>query len=191
MKITAILGSPRNSSNSTFIVKKFLERAAKLGGEVTEFELNKLSYKGCQGCYACKTKLEECILQDDLTKVLKSVKEADVLLFAAPVYFGDITAQLKGFIDRTFSFFKPDFLTNPSSSRLKLPKKLFFVITQGFPDPNVYADIFPRYSRCFNLMGIEDVVLIRGCDLNSDDPNLIPAVIIQQAEGEAVRVFKA
>ncbi|MCL2760804.1 MAG: flavodoxin family protein [Desulfuromonadales bacterium] len=191
MKITAILGSPRSKSNSAFIVKKFLERAVKLGGEVTEFELNKLSYKGCQGCYACKTKLEECILQDDLTKVLKSVKEADVLLFASPVYFGDITAQLKGFIDRTFSFFKPDFLTNPPSTRLKLPKKLFFVITQGFPDPKMYADIFPRYERCFNLMGIEDVVLIRGCDLNADDPGLIPASVIQQAEDEAAKLFKA
>ena len=126
-----LLGSPRPHSNSAALAARFLETAAKLGAETLNYTLSRLTYRGCQACYTCKTKLDRCVLKDDLTEVLESVQRADTLVIATPVYYADVTGQLKCFIDRTYSFLKPDYITNPSPSRLAPGKKLVFITTQG------------------------------------------------------------
>lgn len=105
MKIVSLLGSPRTQGNSATIANRFTETAAKLGAETMTYELNRLAYQGCQGCYACKRGLEECVIEDDLTQVLAAVREADCVVLASAVYFGQITAQLKGFVDRSQKFY--------------------------------------------------------------------------------------
>jgi multimeric flavodoxin WrbA len=189
MKVVALLGSPRSQKNSATLASRFTETAAQLGAQVRTFELNRLSYRGCQGCYACKQSLEHCVLQDDLTEVLAAVQEADLLLLASPVYYGDVTAQLKGFIDRTFSYLKPDYPTNPEPSRLS-PKKLVFVITQGHPDTALFADIFPRYRTFLQWMGFAECHLIRSCGIGPARVDAVPAEVLQQA-GELARTLSA
>ena len=127
MKIVSLLGSPRPNGNSARIAARFCTAAENLGAEVKTFALNKLNYRGCQACMACKTKLDRCILEDDLTPVLDAVRETDLLLLASPVYYGDLSSQLKGFIDRTYSYFVPDFHTNPKPSRRWLRAKSSFL----------------------------------------------------------------
>jgi multimeric flavodoxin WrbA len=97
MKIVCLLGSPRSEGNSATIARRFLEAAESLGAESRTFELNRLAYRGCQGCYACKTSLDRCVVNDDLTEVLQAVKDADVVIYASGVHYGDLTAQLKLF----------------------------------------------------------------------------------------------
>jgi multimeric flavodoxin WrbA len=184
MQIVALLGSPRSDKNSSTIAKCVLATAAQLGAETRSFELNRLNYRGCQGCYACKQTLECCVLEDDLTEVLDAVKAADVLVLASPVYFGDVTAQLKGFIDRTFAYLKPDYPTNPQPSRLT-PKRLLFILTQGHPDETLFADIFPRYDTFLRWMGFTDSRLIRACGTGPARTDAVPAVVMQQADAVA------
>jgi multimeric flavodoxin WrbA len=160
-RIVCVLGSPRLQGNSAAIAKRFCEEAEKLGASVETFVLNKLSYRGCQGCMACKTKLDRCVLKDDLTQVLDAVREADVLVMASPVYYGDVSSQLKAFIDRTFSYLVPDFATNPNPSRLKPGKKLVFVLAQAQPDEKLFSDIYPRYESFFKWYGFDGSHLIR------------------------------
>ncbi len=162
MNIVCLLGSPRVKSNSSTIAKRFVDVAEKSGAKVKTYTLNDLKYRGCQGCMACKTKLEKCILQDDLTEVLEAVREADVLVMASPVYYGDISSQLKAFIDRTFSYLKPDFMTNPTPVRFAPGKKLVFALTQGQPEA-AFSDIFPRYDFFFKWYGFSESHLIRAC----------------------------
>ena len=73
MKIVALLGSPRAHKNSATIAQRFTATAAQLGAQVRTYELNRLNYRGCQGCYACKQTLDHCVLEDDLTEVLAAV----------------------------------------------------------------------------------------------------------------------
>ena len=113
MKVVCLLGSPREKGNSATIANRFCKTAERLGAEVITAVLNKLDFRGCQGCMACKTKLDRCVLEDDLTDVLEAIRETDVLVLASPVYFWDVSSQLKAFIDRTFSYLVPDFITNP------------------------------------------------------------------------------
>ncbi|OGW37115.1 MAG: NADPH-dependent FMN reductase [Nitrospirae bacterium GWC2_56_14] len=184
MRIVTILGSPRSKGNSTAIARHFTDAAAGRGAAVETFELNRLSYRGCQGCYACKKTLDRCVLDDDLAPVLAAVKEADLVLMASPVYYGDVTAQLKGFIDRSYSYLKPDYITNPQPSRLE-PKKLVFVLTQGHPDQALFADIFPRYDTFMRWMGFVETRLIRACGIGPGTIDAVPEQVLLQAEEAA------
>jgi multimeric flavodoxin WrbA len=163
MRVVSLLGSPRQKGNSTAMAKRFCGSARELGDEVLEFTLNGLKYRGCQACMACKTKLDRCILEDDLTEVLESVREADVLLLASPIYYGDVSSQLKAFIDRTFSYLAADYTTNPKPSRLSPGKKLVMALAQGNPDQNRFADVFSKYEYFFKWYGFDAAYLIRAC----------------------------
>jgi multimeric flavodoxin WrbA len=141
MKIVAVLGSPRAKSNSTALAKVILDTAQKLGAETSAFVLNKLTFKGCQACDACKQKLDRCVLDDDLTAVLEAMKEADAVILATPNYFGEVSGQFKCFFDRTYSYLKAD-----RTSRLEAGKASVFIMTQGQPDLSMYTDVMARYD---------------------------------------------
>lgn len=165
MKIVSLLGSPRPKGNSSTIANLFCESAEKNGAQTQTFALNKLSYRGCQACMTCKTKLDRCVLKDDLTEVLDSIRDADVLVMATPVYYGEVSSQMKGFIDRTFSYLVPDYITNPNPSRLSPGKRMVFIQTQAQPDEKQFSDIFPRYDYFFKWYGFNNNILIRGLGL--------------------------
>ena len=162
MKITCLLASPRRNGNSEVLAKRFVDTAAKLGAQVQTYALNELTFKGCQGCMACKTKSDKCVLEDDLAPVLESVREGEVLVLATPVYMRDVTSLLRAFIERTYSYYVPDFGTNPNPSRLKPGKKLVFILTQGQPSEKLFADLFPGMEPMFKRFGFTETHLIRG-----------------------------
>ncbi len=155
-KIVAVLGSPRPQGNSAGLARRFLAAAREQGAEVQEFSLNHLNFRGCQGCRTCKNKTEHCVLEDELTEVLAAVKQADILVLASPVYFGDLSGQLKCFFDRTYSYLNADF-----SSRLAPGKKAVLVLVQANPEAASFDDIFPRYERWLKLYGFDPVYLLR------------------------------
>ncbi|HEX9022985.1 MAG TPA: flavodoxin family protein [Geobacteraceae bacterium] len=182
MKIVFLLGSPRPEGNSSTIAGRLEATAAALGARTRMFKLNRLNYRGCQGCYACKKKLDRCILEDDLTEVLAQVAEADAVVLATPVYYGDVSGQLKCFIDRTFSYLVPDYITNPSPSRLAPGKKLVFIITQGQPDEALFSDIFPRYTNFMKWYGFAETRLIRACGIGPASIDRVPEKYLLQAD---------
>ena len=155
MKTVCILGSPRSRGNSAIIAERLCSEIEGLDSEVRTFVLNDLTYRGCQACMICKTKLERCVLKDDLTEVLDSVREADLLVLATPVYFSDVTSQMKGFIDRMYSYLVADYRTNPQKSRLSPGKKLVFIQVQARPDEHKFADVFPRYEEFLEWYGFQ------------------------------------
>ena len=168
MKTVCLLGSPRPKGNSTTIARRFCDTAKKSGSDVEIFALNKLSYRGCQACMACKTELDKCILKDELSEVLDAVQKTDILVMATPVYFGDVSSLLKAFIDRTFSYLKPDYIDNQEPGRLSSGKKLVFIQTQGGADEGRFKDVFPRYNFFFKWFGFNDNHLIRACGINDE-----------------------
>ncbi len=161
MKIVSLLGSPRKNSNSSIIAERFCTTAQRLGAEVQTFTLNDLNFRGCQACMACKTKLDKCALEDDLTEVLEAVRETDALVLASPVYFWDVSAQMKAFLDRTFSYLVPNFQDAPRPSRLEPGKKMVLILAQTNPDPDSFTDIFPRFDYFFKAYGFTETHLIR------------------------------
>ncbi len=189
MNIVCLLGSPRDKGNSTTLANKFIESAEGLGASCQTFQLNKLTYRGCQACNGCKTKKDYCILKDDLAEVLKAVTKADVLVMATPTYFGEISSQLKAFVDRSYSFLVPDFMNTPNPSRLNPGKRLVFIISQGQPDQSQYEDIFPRYETFFKWYGYQDNHLIRACGFSEPGEVDKQEEIMQQAKETAMKIM--
>jgi multimeric flavodoxin WrbA len=173
MNIVALLGSPRKDGNSTAMAEAFMEQAAQLGAQTQAFHLNQLAYKGCQGCMVCKTKLEHCVLKDGLTPVLEALAQADIWVVASPIYFGQISGQLKCCLDRWFSFLKPDYTTNPQPCRLAPGKKGVWFLSQAGPEES-FGDVFPLYTGFLKWYGFVDNRLVRAtntgqggaCDVN-------------------------
>jgi multimeric flavodoxin WrbA len=170
MKLVCLLGSPRRRGSTAAIAEDLCSRAEEHGAKVHKWALNDLDFRGCQGCMACKTRLDHCVLTDDLAPILGEIAGAQVLVLTSPVYFGDVTSQLKQFIDRTFSFLTPDFHTAANKSRLTPGKKLVFIQSQGNSDTGTFDDIYPKYEFFFRWYGFTESHLIRACgDLNANE----------------------
>ncbi len=161
MKIICLNGSPQRNGNTSILLDVFAATASGLGVSVEKVHLNSLSYRGCQACMKCKGESEVCIIQDDLTQVLESASQADVLVLGSPIYFGEVTSQMKGFIDRTYSFLKPGF----SGCRLETGKTLVMILPQAAADSSNYDDVYPRYAAFFKWYGYEKRYEIRGLGL--------------------------
>lgn len=160
MKIAALLGSPRKKGNSTALAQAFLDQAEQLGAQTQTFALNKLNYKGCQGCYACKGKSEVCAVKDDLAPVLEGLSQAGIWVIASPIYYGQVSGQLKCCLDRWFSFLVPDYMTNPQPCRLAPGKKSVWVLSQAGPE-GAFGDVFPAYANFLKWYGFADNRLLR------------------------------
>lgn len=163
MKITAILGSPSQKGTTSTIAKEFIQQAKSLGAETTTYFLNGMEFKGCQGCHICKTKRDDCVLQDNLTPALNDLKASDIVVLATPVYYWDVTGQFKSFFDRTWSLVKPDYKTNPDPVRLEKGKKAVFITSQGDIEKK-HKDVSERYAGFLSMYGFETAT-IRAFDM--------------------------
>ena len=109
MKVYAINGSPRKNNNTATLLKKALEgvKASTPNTETEIINLYDLKYTGCKSCFACKLidgkSYGKCAVRDDLYDVFEKLSKADGIIFGSPVYFGDITGQLRSFLER-FAF---------------------------------------------------------------------------------------
>lgn len=102
MKIVVLNGSPRKNGNTEIMVQTFAKAASK--HEVVIFNIASMKISGCLACKYCYSHSGECVQKDDMTEVLNALKDADMLVFASPIYWFDITAQLKTVIDRLYAF---------------------------------------------------------------------------------------
>ena len=104
-KIFIIDGGPRKSMNTAKLLQRFAEgaRSANNDIEVKSIRLYDLDYKGCMSCMACKLKGKAsniCRFKDALTPFLEEIAQADGLLLGSPIYFGDVTGQMRTFLER-------------------------------------------------------------------------------------------
>jgi multimeric flavodoxin WrbA len=100
MKIVAIAGSPRRNGNTNYLVDEALKEAGKHGIETEKIILNSLNMRPCQSHDDCASRTS-CALQDDAEKVLNSFASADGIILSSPVYYYNVSAQMKIFIDRS------------------------------------------------------------------------------------------
>lgn len=104
MKAIAVNGSPRKNWNTDTLLQKALDGAKSVGAQTEAVHLYDLNFKGCISCFACKRKNAKhaghCAMRDDLTNVLNRILESDVLLLGSPIYFGNVTGEMRSFLER-------------------------------------------------------------------------------------------
>jgi multimeric flavodoxin WrbA len=102
MKVLAINGSPHmQKGNTALILGPFLEGMREAGAEVELLYTSKLDIKPCLGCFSCWIKTPgRCVHEDDMSGILVKLREADIWVWATPLYFDGVSGPLKNLIDR-------------------------------------------------------------------------------------------
>ena len=107
MKIAILNGSPR-AVNTSAMVNAFAEGAREAGHEVEILHVGRMKINGCLACEYCHTKGEgTCVQKDDMDKVMPAYKEADMIVYASPIYYFTMTAQMEAAIQRVYCIGKP------------------------------------------------------------------------------------
>jgi multimeric flavodoxin WrbA len=102
MNVVVLHGSPRNGMNSDTLADQFLSGLHEQGEhKVTHFYTNETEIRPCQGCLHCATSPgHACAVDDDMTEIYAAYKGSDLVVWAIPMYWGYMTAQLKTVLDR-------------------------------------------------------------------------------------------
>lgn len=103
-KIVVITGSPRKNGNSLAMTDAFIKASEAKGYTVTRFDAAMKNVGGCHACETCFKSEKACSFDDDFNTVSNDILEADAVVFTMPVYWYSIPAQIKGVIDKMFSF---------------------------------------------------------------------------------------
>ncbi|MDL2261282.1 flavodoxin family protein [Methanimicrococcus sp. OttesenSCG-928-J09] len=171
MKIIGITASPHEKGNTATLVNKSLEAVAAKGAETEHIDLAKLTINPCKGCNYCKAH-DTCVQKDDFGKVMEKVVAADAILMGSPVYFFDITAQEKIFIDRLFAC-----VDAQSKSRVPPGKKIGFIYSQNTPDRSAFDVNLDKYNQVAGMLGIESVGKYVSVGSVSENPSEIDGAV--------------
>ena len=107
-KVLILSTSPRRSSNSEALAEAFARGAAESGHEVELIALRDKELRFCRGCFACQ-KSGKCVIHDDMQEIVPKMEQADVLVFATPIYYYEMSGQMKTLLDRGNPLFVADY----------------------------------------------------------------------------------
>ena len=132
--IMIIDGGPRSNMNTAAMVESFIEGVHEISGKTKIVRLYDIDYKGCRSCMACHLKgqrTNSCCFQDGLTDILRECSEADGLVLASPIYYGEMTGMMRAFWERlTFPWL--DYATGIFLAPKKMPV-VFIYTMNGSP----------------------------------------------------------
>ncbi len=157
-KVIIVKGSPRREGNSAILADEVAAGAKSAGAHVESYDLHEMDIQPCDACYGCRAGAE-CVLDDDMQLLYPKIREADAMVIASPVYYFNVTAQTKAFIDRFFAFTaeKPP---NHSLSKIKLGVVMTGEGRDPFPSGAVNA--FRSFQDISRYIGAELMDMIYG-----------------------------
>ncbi len=154
--VLGISGSPRKNGNTELLIKEFMKGAKASGHETELFILTELKISPCTSCDSCQN-TGKCVINDDMQLMHKKLLEADYIVFASPIYFGGVSAQLKSFIDRCQTLWSRKYiLKKVLVSPDKGSRSGYFISTAGSKDYNkVFDGAIIVINAIFNSLDIK------------------------------------
>ncbi len=155
-QVLGISGSPRRNGNSELLIREFMRGAQASGYKTDLIILSELKISPCTSCGSCQ-KSGKCIIIDDMQLMHKKLLEADCIVFASPIYFGGVSAQLKSFIDRCQALWSRKFVLQKALiSPDKGKRSGYFISTAGTKDYNkVFEGAIFVVKAIFNTLDIK------------------------------------
>lgn len=164
-KVIVISTSLRIGSNSDMLADKFTEGARHAGHDVEKILLARKDIRFCRGCLACQ-KLGRCVIDDDANGIMQKVLNADVVVWATPIYYYEMSGQMKVMIDRMNAMYSLDYkfrdvylLTTAAENEPEVPKRAESGLTG-------WIDCFPKSRLAGTLFcgGVDAPHAIEGND---------------------------
>ena len=191
-RILIVVGGGRPKGNTAQLVEAFARGAREEGHQVHVVSLMKTEVKGCLGCNACR-KGKGCVQKDGFQELIPEIQEADLLVFASPLYYWTISSRLKAFIERFYCIAQPD-PAPPMGRYEKYPEKdcallmtsadrLFWTFEQ--------AVAYYRFA-VVNYIGFHDkgMLLAGGCGATEGQPQIDMTEYLEQAYEFGKSVYK-
>lgn len=163
MNILIISTSLRGGSNSDILAKE-CERGAKEAGHNVEYiSLKGKDIKFCIGCLSCQTK-GECVLKDDVADIMAKVKGADTIVFATPIYYYEMSGQMKTLLDRLNPLFSKDYKF----------KNIYMIATAAEEEESAFEKAYnglAGWVDCFEKASLKGIVTGGGINSANDAIN--------------------
>ena len=162
-KVIVISTSLRHGSNSDMLAEKFAEGARAAGNEVEKISLVGKNIQFCKGCFGCQ-KLGRCVIKDDVNDIMAKVLNTDVVCWATPIYYYEMSGQMKTLIDRLNGMYEQDYqfrdvylLTTAAEDEAETPKRAETGLTG-------WIDCYPKSRLAGTLFcgGVNDAHEIQG-----------------------------
>ena len=156
MKILLISGSPHKRGTTSVLIDAFLRGAEESGHEVYHFNAAEKEVHPCIACGRCRSAVASCVFRDDFDDVRDKVLEADAVVFASPVYYFGLSAQIKAVIDRFYAI---------NGDLLNLYKKTALILAFGDTMTETGEYAAASFYGMADYLGWEivDVVGAKGC----------------------------
>ena len=145
MKILVITGSPRKNGNSATLADHFIKGAKEAGHEVVRFDAAFKKVHPCVACNSCGMN-GPCVFKDDFEFVREHIIGADCVVFATPMYYFGISAQLKAVIDRFYAI----------NGSIHVPKKAVLLMTYANTAASEAVPIKSHYDVLLKYLGWTD-----------------------------------
>ncbi len=180
-KIVVLNGSPRKNGNTSALAEAFKAGAEASGNSVTVFHLDKMNIHGCKGCFGGNSGRDcPCVQNDDMNLIYPAVREADVIVFASPLYYWNMSGQLRTAADRLFALEEGGsnlLRGNGRSCALLMAAEGF-----GFEDAVLYYDHLAEHLKWNNLGHV-----LAGGNMNTGDIEGKPQLDEARALGASIK----
>ena len=161
-KVVIVKGSPRKSGNSAALAEQVAEGARAAGAQVESFYLHGMDIQPCDACDSCQgVEGLDCIIDDDMQALYPILREADAIVYASPVYWFTVSAQLKLFMDRCYGMTSD--IDVPEEHALA-GKRIGVVLAYGGDDPfdSGAINAIRTFQDVFNYIPAEIVGIVYG-----------------------------
>lgn len=154
MKILILTGSPHKQGTSNTLVHEFARGAEEAGHQITIYDCAGGNINPCMGCDCCGMN-GDCVRKDDGNEVLEKLLDSDAVLFATPVYYFGMSAQLKRMVDRFYA-------RNGAITRKKM--KAALIATAWNDDELVMKGIKTHFEIIFDYLSFQNrgMILAKG-----------------------------
>lgn len=161
--VLVISSTLRMNGNSELLSKEFLRGAKDAGNNVEFVTLKDKDIKFCKGCLACQ-RLQKCVIKDDSNEIIEKMKNADIIVFASPIYYYEMSGQLKTLLDRGNSLYTSDYKF----------RDIYFLATAADGSSHaadIAANGIKGWAACFAKAQLRGVILGAGVEAPGDIQN--------------------
>lgn len=152
MKIVVLMGSPNRNGSTSLLAEEFAQGARDAGHDVSVVDIAHADIHPCTGCVHCGYE-EPCVQHDDVDAIKQQILASDMVVFATPLYYYGMSAQLKTMVDRFCAF-------NSSLTRKQMKSALITVAWNA--DDWTFDALQAHYDTLVRYLSFEDEGSILG-----------------------------
>ena len=199
-EILVLNGSPRGKAGNTEILVDAFLRGAEGSGEPVKIRrhyLKDLQIRGCAGCFACWNRTPgKCAFDDDMAPILEDYANADIIVFATPLYHYGMTALLKNAIERTLPLSKPYMLKadgryHHPARYPRAPQKHVLISNCGFPERHNFDAMVSQFDVLAGGKLDESILCTAGEMLRIPEAKGVCAPYLAHAENAGMEFISA